>query len=351
MEEVKRKLEEAYGFRIYGEETAGSRTELITSNGAYYLFTCSAVHRHKRDFLERARKHIAARAGVQLLPVLPTTDGQTCVVIEDDLYYLQPAVREAGEEGDVAAVTGRALAAFHQASAGFSGERLFQPYRFFGGWPGSWRKKLRRYELFRDDVYEWEDTAGPFDEYLLKNFTYVHHLADTAVRYLTDNGYHRVASDAARRSKISYQNFDDGYVVQKEDGSICLAGTWDWVMDMRARDVGQWIKAQVRRNGWQDDTVHAFLEGYNSISPLLEEEYAVVYGLMMYPGRYLRLVDLYLGLEPQERSGFADPAWEAELDAELARSEEALRRFPRLMAERFNVDVPQVDWLWRRGQL
>lgn len=117
---------------------------------------------------------------------------------------------------------------------------------------------------------------------------------------------------------------------------------------MRARDLGQWLKAETRRNGWNDETAISFIDGYNSVSPLLSGEYAVIYALMLYPGRFLKLVEAYKELPLEEKQEVNAEAWQSQLEDELTKMEEGLRHYPRLVAEHYGVSIPQIDWLWRQ---
>jgi len=216
-----------------------------------------------------------------------------------------------------------------------------------GNWPSMWRRKLRHYNEYRDELDEAGAELTPMDEFLLTSYTYVHQLGEIAVQYLQASGYDKVVKETAGLGKVAYQNFDQGYMLWNEKDARLIAGEWNWVLDMRARDIGQWLKAETKRNGWNDESAASFLDGYNSISPLLTGEYAVIYGLMLYPGRFLRLVESYKELPFEERQEVNVEAWQSRLEDELAHMEEGFRNYPGLVEQRYGVSIPQIDWLWR----
>jgi spore coat protein YutH len=344
--EYKALLEEAYGFSLHGCRTAGAGTVLETDQGLFYLYTAPAGSKYKSRFIERVKKQLAQQQEVNMLSLVKTKEGYPHVVSDDQIYYLYRGVRE-GVPDDPAFAAGQALAQFHQATRSFKSDKLFLPYSTLGRWPGMWRKKLREYNGYREDMDEADGEIFPFDEYLLTSYTYVHQLGETAVQYLYHAGYDSVVKETAHCGKVAYQNFDQGYILWNEEAVRYVCGEWNWVLDMRARDIGQWIKAEVRRNGWQEDVVTRFLDGYNSVCPLLESEYAVVYGLMLYPGRFLKLVETYRALPWEERQEVDGAAWKEHLEEELIHMEEALRRYPQTIAQRYGAPVPHIDWLWR----
>ncbi len=339
-------IESEYGFRILDWKVVGAHTVLYTDQGVFYLFTAPASYRYKSKFIERVKKHLNGQRDIHMLSLAPTLNGKFYFVYDERIYYLYRGLRESIPVEGVYAY-GQALALFHKGTAGFTGDRLFLPYSSLGSWPSMWRKKLREYSGFQDDLEIAEGEITSFDEYLLTTYTYVHQLGDTAVQYLHDADYKRVVKETAECGKVAYQNFDNGYILFNEDCARYVAGEWSWVIDMRARDIGQWIKADVRRNGWREEVVIQFLDGYNSVCPLLESEYAVVYALLLYPGRFLKLVETYRLFSPEERAEVDAEDLQSQLEDELAKMELALRSFPLAICKRYGVSIPLIDWLWR----
>jgi hypothetical protein len=210
-----------------------------------------------------------------------------------------------------------------------------------------WGRRLRQYDYCLDELEKAWTELTAMDHYLLTSYTYVHQLGETALRYLHEAGYEQMVRQTAQFGRVAFQSFGQGYFRWNEQMRPLLGGEWNWVLDMRARDIGQWLKAESRRNGWRDEEAIRFLDGYNSVSPLLEREYAVIYALLLYPGRFLKLVETYQQLPPEERQEVDGEAWQAQLEAEMERMEVALRRYPQAIMQQYGVSIPQIDWLWR----
>lgn len=347
VDEINALVKEHYGLTVLTAEDVGSRTVLATDRGTYYLYSCPAGYRYKRRFMEKVQKHFQKNTDYAFLPVSKTGKGEAYVIDGDELFFLQLGVREWHPQQPARAL-GQALAKFHKGTASFTGEKIYYPYRSLGNWPAMWRKKLRQYSGFRD---EWElaerGDITPFDEYMLTSYTYVHHLGDLAVEYLIDSGYSKVIKETANHGKIAYQNFDDGYMLFADDGKRYLAGEWNWVIDMRVRDIGQWIKAEVRKEGWNEEKISQFLDGYNSVSPLLNEEYGVIFAMLMYPGRFLKFAESFRSLSAEDRAGADFSDWQTMLDDELYNIESGLRQYPKLVTTRYGATLSPIEWLWR----
>ena len=346
MSEVINLLQEEYGFHVFDQREVGGRTILQTDKGLYNLYIYPEGYRSKKKLIDQVKKHIGKQSDFSLLPVEKTKDNRSYLTVGDKMLYVQRGIRE-GLPADYAYATGESLAQFHKSTANLTGDALFYPFRSQGSWPAMWRKKISSFESIRENLERETREFTTFDEYLLTTYTYAHHLGDTAVQYLQDNGYQQVVKQTAAHGKISFQNFDDGYLLFHENGSRKLAGEYSWVLDMRTRDIGQWMKAEVRRNGYNPAMIKQFIDGYNSTAPLLKEEYAIVLALLMYPGRFFRQVELYDRMEAESLENVDLQEWTQDLDEELMAMEDVMRQFPALVEEEFGAELPQVDWLSR----
>ncbi|MBO8163381.1 MAG: hypothetical protein H0Z34_06630 [Brevibacillus sp.] len=345
MERVRTILQEAYGFSIHSQRERGAATVLETDRGLFYLYSCPTACRQKKRLIDRVHHLLEENSKLRPLTFSETMLGKRLVQDGAELYYVQPGVREAVPD-NLPFATGQALAEFHQATATLKGDPLYMPFRTLGAWPSMWRKRLRRYESYRDQLEAVEREITPIDEHLLTSYTYVHHLGDTAIQYLKDTGYQKVVKETAKCGKVTYQNFDHGFILFTEDGSRYVSGQYAWALDMRSRDIGQWLKADIRANGWDPKRVRAFLQGYNRVAPLIEAEYSVIYALLLFPGRFLRYAELYDRLTPEVRAELDGSHWQELLDQELLVMGEAACQYPELVKEDFGVPVQPVPWSW-----
>ncbi|WP_421617469.1 hypothetical protein ACAF76_003645 [Brevibacillus sp. TJ4] len=344
--EEKAFLEEEYGFAIHGQRDTGAGKVLETDQGLFYLYTAPANYKYKSKMVERIRQHLSQQPELGLLKLVQNRTGHPHVILEGQLYYVYRGVREANLQ-DPYFACGESLAHFHQATTSLARDKVQFAHSSLGNWPSMWGRRLREYNTYRDELDEGEAELTSLDEYLLTSYTYVHQLGETAIQYLQACEYDKVVKQTSGFGKVAYQNFDAGYIRWNEQNARLVGGEYNWVFDMRARDIGQWLKAESKRNGWQDEAAIRFLDGYNSVSPILEAEYAVIYALMLFPGRFLRLVESYQQLPDEERHEVDGPSWQAFLDNDLLQMEAALRRYPQVVAQQYGATLPQIDWLWR----
>ncbi|MGD8192088.1 hypothetical protein ACQCN2_19125 [Brevibacillus ginsengisoli] len=346
MSDVINLLQEEYGFHVFDQREVGGRTILETDKGLYNLYIYPEGYRAKKKLVEQVKKHLTKQTDFSLLPVEKTKNNQSYLTVGDKMLYVQRGIRE-GHTADYAQATGESLAQFHKSTSTLTGDAVYYPFRSQGSWPSMWRKKINSFESMRENLERETREFTAFDEYLLTTYTYAHHMGDTAVQYLQANGYQQVVKLTAGFGKIAFQNFDDGFLLFHENGSRKLAGEYSWVLDMRSRDIGQWIKGEIRRNGYNPAVICRFLDGYNHTEPLLNEEYAVIFSLLMYPGRFFRQVEMYDRMDRASFETMELQEWTQDLDQELLAMEDAMRKFPALVKEAYGFVLPQVDWLSR----
>ncbi|WP_139490749.1 hypothetical protein [Brevibacillus dissolubilis] len=347
MNGLRERLEQEYGFSVYDIRERGGCRVLETDQGIFYLHSCPAAYRSKNKLVEKAEKLFAGPTPYNVLPLYQTKAGKPYFTLEDEMHYLHQGVREQTPDNPPYE-TGRVLAEFHQGTRNFTGDRPFMTsYQSLGNWPTMWQKKVRAYETLRDDL-ERDGELSEFDTWLLTMFTYVHTMAETSIQYLNDSGYSKIVKQMGKYGKLVYQNFDDGYILFSEAG-MNLTGQYGWVMDMRTRDIGQWLKASVRRDGWDPEAFIQFVDGYNRVSPLFDEEYAIAYAMMLYPGRFLRMADTYSKLTAAEQGQLDTAALQREMEESLLVMEDGLRDYPELVLRYWGVAIPRVQWLWRQA--
>lgn len=344
MDDLRSILQEAYDLVIHDSREEGAPVRLYTDSGLYYAFVCPAAYRFKKPLLDKVKRHVKNKGDWHLLPLVKTRNNERFVFQENKMAFLQPGVREIQPSP---ADLGRTLAEFHQATADLSGDKLFKPYTSTGSWRSMWKKRIRALEEYRD-MLEDSRVITPFDQVVLTLFSYVHHLGQTALHYLTFAEYDKVWKETHTQGKVAYQNFEDGYFLFDDRGRRYLAGEYNWVLDIRVRDVGQWLKGKLRTTGWNPDEFFSFLDGYNQVAPLTENEYRLVYALVMYPGRLLRQVEEYGRLPEEERSRLDVVDWQEHCEREFEQMELFLRDYPPLMQEHYGVFVKGLDWPWRK---
>jgi len=331
----------------YEERTKGYWLE--TSKGVYFLYPVPLAFRGKDHYVASMYEQMNSRF---LLPIQSVPQGSSFAQIGEQSILVTHWPYEEGERIDYA-LLGHSLASFHLTSAKRI-KRFNNKYRGWDTWPRDWKKRvnlLPNFERIAATRVERKE-ADDFDHFLLENFQYLYHSGRSALAYLQDCNYSLVCKETKKYGRLSYIHFGPDQFVTVQ-GRVYFADPFSWVDDMRVRDIGQWIKADVREYGWDPRRVYPFLSAYHQRSPLLPEEFAIMYAMFLLPGRMIKKYD---GLYDQPSSFTGDNSEvvlfreETEILTpygaylELKRNDVLLREFPCFVEDAFGVVIPTVTF-------
>jgi len=331
----------------YEERTNGYWLE--TSKGTYFLYPVPLAFRGKDQYVASMYEQMNSRF---LLPIQGIPEGSSFAQIGEQSIFVTHWPYEEEERVDYA-LLGHSLASFHLTSAKRI-KRFDNKYRAWNTWPRDWKKRVnllpnfKRIAVTRVERKEADD----FDRFFLENFQYLYHSGRSAIAYLQDCNYPLVCKETKKFGRLAYIHFGPDQFVTVQ-GRVYFTDPFSWVDDMRVRDIGQWIKADVREHGWDPRRVYPFLSAYHQCSPLIPEEFAIMYAMFLLPGRVIKK---YEGLYYQP-SSFTGDNLEVELFREeteimtpygayleLKRNDVLLREFPRFVEDAFGVVIPRVTF-------
>ena len=346
MKEWISQLQRQYEFVVYQYEVEPLGIWLDSNRGAFYLHELPAAFLAKAEFVKKVSASME-ECGL-VLPLVPDVEGNTIVTHGERHYYMSRWLRNEGDWLDYGQL-GEALAQFHIYSTECEETRR---YRGFSTWPGAWKKRVQQFGKYRDYLenrIQSEDTDD-LDYFFLDNFEYLAQVGKMSVEYLHDCNYPLVCKESSTLGRLSYINFGPGQFTLNERGNLFFADPFAWIHDMRVRDIGQWIKTDVREHGWNPYHVSAFLSRYHTVSPLLPEEFTIMYAMFLLPGRFIKKAEsIYrkpsLLTNNAELELFRDETCAmTSLTAynELVRNEQLLREFPLLVEDMFHVVIPRM---------
>ncbi|MBP1934613.1 hypothetical protein [Ammoniphilus resinae] len=338
-----------YQVVVYRYEERPKGFWLETSKGTYFLYPVPLAFRGKDNYVASMYEQMNSRL---LLPIPVDQEGRIIAQLGEQggLVTYWPYTED--ERIDYA-LLGHSLASFHLTSAKRI-KRFDNKYRGWNTWPRDWKKRvslLPNFERVAANRAE-RNEADDFDQFFLENFKYLYHSGLSALAYLQDSNYPLVCKETKKYGRLTYVHFGPDQFVSVQ-GRFYFADMLSWIDDMRVRDIGQWIKADVRENGWDPRRVYPFLSAYHQRSPLLPEEFAIMYAMFLLPGR---MIKKYEALYYQPSSIIGDNP-EVELFREeteiltpysayreLKRNDVLLREFPGFVEDAFGVVIPTVTF-------
>lgn len=338
-------LKAHYGLFLEGAVPVGGVLKIETNRGIFALKRAGeGGERHWQGVDELGRHLVAVNADRIPLP-LRTRSGRVTFTGYVQSYVLLPWIKGKpipyASPKDFTDVS-RRLARFHAGTRGFrpSGGR----FHFRDSWTRNWKRAIDRIGLYRVAV-DWSGAPSEADFVFRDAAPYAEGMAENALRYLQRTGVDPLSPEIIRRGRVCHGNLHGGNLLRDARGAVRFIDWNRMAWDARARDIAQWLLYAYGRTG-SLDLVSVLLREYQHADPLKEEELVLIYALMLYPHRLMRVLDRIYGEQslPLDQAPF-------QLTEAIAVEEKKLPlmgRFPDLVKEVLGWRIPRVDWLDRR---
>jgi len=221
---------------------------------------------------------------------------------------------------------GQMLATFHNKSNHF---QLMNPRDPYIQWPDFWSQRVDQLHKWYVETLQHEENPTSYEELLLLSYPYIVGRAGNAIQYIVDVLRDRYFSEVLT---VCHHRLDSDL--------MHLGFSPHWLIDHPARDIAEWTRDQIMKNGEQraiQEMAH-FIEAYQTVRPLSQEAYALIYGRLLFPSDYFDHID----------------QWKFEKDAampDLSELKEVIgntlkqERFLRSFAQIYMTNLPVVEWL------
>lgn len=348
-------LQQQYNLIVYRYEKVPQGIWMETNRGTVVLQSVPSVYEGKEGFIQDIYDNMGQ--SILLLPVYHNQEQSLLTPFGDRAYYLirWPAVESEWLDYEW---LGQSLARFHRTSA-IALAKNHPRFSDWETWPKRWKSKTDQLRKFEQTAAKRLDTdrENPFDSFIVENYSYLTYLAQLSLHYLHSGSYLEVCRQTKDWGRLSYIHFGPEQFVISPQGNIFFVDPFSWVEDMRVRDIAQFIKADVRDHGWTPQHIYSFLRGYQSISPILPEEFIIMYALFLLPGRIMKRLETvyyrphFLQSESPSIELFRDETGDITPEqayAEMKRNEVLLREFPRFTRDYFGIVIPAPNYEAKR---
>lgn len=347
MEPLLEKVKQLYGFTIHDREIYRQGTWLMTEAGPYLLQSAPRSYRRKKKLVQDIYHVFKQNHFFHVARIRPTLKGQDGFLYDNHLYYITESFFHCRPPkwNDSSQIAFH-LSEFHHATSQFPVKWLYRPFRQIARWPELWNRSLDQLAQNRDFLADDIGEEDPEAMFFILHYTFLNQLGETAIRYLQDADYFNVCEEAAMKGMITYRRLNQDHFLLGYDGDLMFVRPFDWVIDIRARDIAQYIKSQVYELGWQPMGVQQFVANYQQFAPLSREEWMMVYSMLMMPGKFIKRIDWKCRSRRGEETGTEFiPEITDHVTEELHLHEKMLRYFPDLLEEATGIDIPRVSWL------
>ncbi len=341
MDEVQQK----YNLYIYRFQPISQGIWMETNRGPIVMHAIPSPLVHKEELVQETYR-VLEHTGM-VIPLLWSQEEKLVNTISGVQSYLMRWPSEESEWVDYEGL-GEALAQFHLMSRYL--ERRESSSIQLGTWEQKWSKRLRDLYYSQRMAYRRAGRMIPLDSFLLQHSPFLIQSCQTALSYLQRANYRELCTSCQTVGRIAYEQLGHHHFIVTEHEHIMFTDPFYWVEDTRARDIGHFIQDDVKEFGWDPKQIYSFLSGYHRVSPLLPQEFYLMYAMFHMPERVMKKLEVAYDRTSPLFSLFTkgDPERELarletesltlqDMVADLKRNDTLIREFPTFLEQAFAV--------------
>ncbi|WP_300350021.1 CotS family spore coat protein [Clostridium sp.] len=246
-------------------------------------------------FVYGAKEHLAQNGFKNVDRYFLNTEDEPYALVNEDLYTLSNWI--GGRECDFTNIDEVKLATIklaelHEASKGYDPPENSKLKTDLGRWPYLMEKRGKALEKMRGMARK-KNLKKDFDLLYITNIEFYKELAIRAAKVLNSSEYLRLCDEAENEKVFCHHDYTYHNIIIGEDNEVNIIDFDYCKREIRTYDIANFMKKVLKRVDWNIEYAEAILDAYNSVSPLKEEEYKVIYAFLLFPQRYWRLANRY----------------------------------------------------------
>lgn len=322
-------------------EPWGRAWKIFTDQGEYCLKEVSEKGKQQWDFVADVSHHLNQQREPGLFlaePVLTQSKKRTFAGIRCR-YVLIPWVdgkhATLSSSADWANWSGK-IAQFHQATNDFSLHRM-------ESWHDRWNQHLYHLEIGHIAA-KWTAIPTVSDRKILQSVSYVKGIIHNLLEYDRNMEGEAVRQETAKFSKVCHMRIHRQHLIQAKDRRSYLIDPREMAIDIRTTDLARWIIYAYRKTK-TPEVISTILRGYQSKAeqPLLKDEYALIYGHLLFPEKYCRLLEqIYI----QQSVPISETGEAIHRASEREKQKiPLLKQYTEIVKRDYGVRIPHIEWI------
>jgi spore coat-associated protein S len=272
---------------------SGRATWEVETNQGTKILKRTDVHPRRMLFIAEAHEHLYNN-GLPITPIHRTNNGAICIGAEDHGYVLYDKV-EGNEliyyDKENMEKIMRFMGNFHNASKGF--ERTFGSKK---------RSRLEKWQkLFRWKLQELEgnrhialrNTNDPFSQMFLENYERMMQRGREALQALEEESFKNWTKETINGGGFCQQDFTLARLIEF-DGAPFMKELHSITYDLPSRDIRILLNKLMKKlSVWDNNLAVELLRSYDSVHPLTEEQYQVLWNDIKFPHLFCAIIHKY----------------------------------------------------------
>lgn len=292
MEDVNGKiLYQGYGLKLF--HTTRSRTGFICkTDKGYKELKKKNTEENLLIFENEAKEHLTKNGFHNLSHFNKTLENRPFYSFEGNHYVVEDYIpTQSADLSSHQTILDAAstLAQMHLASRGFSSEIKNSN---IGRLPTLYEK--RNLELVR--IKKWigsQSRLSQVDLIVLKNYNYFKEKAEQSLSMLLSSKYNELMEQAKQEKSLCHNAYKGDNIRMLDSGSLFVSGFQKCAYDYCMIDLAEFLRRSMKNEECQTSTLADILEAYHNIRPISTDDRELIFAMLTYPYKFLKLCNEY----------------------------------------------------------
>ncbi|MFD3156066.1 CotS family spore coat protein [Haloimpatiens sp. FM7330] len=250
----------------------------------------------KLYFVYGAKEHLIKNGFTSIDRYCLNTEGEPYALVNEDIYTLSEWID--GRECDFhskeeVAKAAQNLAKMHLGTEGYEPPENSKLKSDLGRWHYLMEKRIKGLDKMRNIGRKKKSKKGEFDLAYIKNVEFYKKLGLRAINILKDSQYDKLCEIAEQKKSFCHHDYTFHNIVIDNSEQFNVIDFDYCKRELRAYDISNFMIKVLKRVEWDIEYANLIIKEYNSISPLKEEEYRVIFAFLLFPQRFWRLSNRY----------------------------------------------------------
>jgi CotS family spore coat protein len=288
-----------YGLQVISAHKVRDAWRVETSSGPK-CFKSVKSSLDKVQFTAAALEYLTNNGFSLTAPFLKTLQNAYAIDLPEGVYYATEWL--SGREGDFSNLAdiqtaAKVLARMHFAAKGFIAPEYCKKKESWGEIPNAWQKHGLQLAEFRELA-----KAKPEDSfnklYLSCVDSYLKRV-DLAFNILNSCNYSGLVERAKEQGSLCHRDYTYHNFLVDDQGTLNVIDFDYCTQDIRAYDVGRFIRKVANYHKYKLVPVKLLLDAYQSVQPLDHDELTFILAFVHFPQRFWRLASRYYCRRPR----------------------------------------------------
>lgn len=246
-------------------------------------------------FVYGAKEHLIKNDFDRVDRYCLNAEGEPYALVNEDLYTLSEWIE--GRECDFhnledVNIAAKNLAYMHIASKGYEPPENSKLKSDLERWPHLMDKRVKSFDKMRDMARK-KNNKSNFDLNYIKAMQFYKDLGKRAMEVLNSSEYVNICKLTEGQKSFCHHDYTYHNIIIDKNNNVNIIDFDYCKREIRAYDISNFMIKVLKRVDWNMEFANTIINSYNEISPLMEEEYRLIFSFLLFPQRFWRLANRY----------------------------------------------------------